>query len=74
MLVRFDDHEPARYSAAGPSDNSSTTLFIRDYGSFVTKMQKATTLRISPTVYQEGAPMFEFDVRGFDQARYRSKE
>ncbi len=71
VLVRFDNGEAARYSAAGPEDNSSETIFFRDYSGFVGKMMKAKTVRISPSVYQEGAPVFEFDVTGFDTAKYR---
>jgi hypothetical protein len=74
VLVRFDNGEPARYSGTGPEDNSSETVFIRDYSGFVGKMTKAKTVRISPSVYQEGAPVFEFDVTGFDAAKYRPKK
>ena len=74
VLVRFDDGSSVRYSAAGPEDNSSETLFIRDYSGFVTRMLKARKVRISPTVYQEGAPAFEFDVANFQQDRYRPKK
>jgi hypothetical protein len=71
VLVRFDEGPPQTYSAAGPSDNSSEVLFIRNYSRFITGMRKASRVRISTEVYQEGAPVFEFDVRGFDIARYK---
>ncbi|HJQ40266.1 MAG TPA: hypothetical protein VKB93_24235 [Thermoanaerobaculia bacterium] len=74
VLVRFDNGEATSYSAAGPEDNSSETIFINDYSGFVGKMMKAKTVRISPNVYQEGAPVFEFDVAGFDAAKYRPKK
>jgi len=74
VLVRFDDGAPVRYSAAAPEDNSSETLFIRDYSGFVARMIKAKTVRISATVFQQGSPAFEFDVSNFDQDRYRPKK
>jgi hypothetical protein len=36
----------------------------------VGKMLKAKTVRISPAIYQEGSPVFEFDVSGFDKEQY----
>lgn len=46
------------YSAAGPEDNST---------------EKAKTVRISVNVFQEGSPVFEFDVSGFDANKYKPK-
>ena len=71
VLVRFDDGQPLTFSAGGPSDNSTETLFIRDYSRFVGGMLKAERVRISAEIYQEGSPVFEFDVRGFELSRYR---
>jgi outer membrane lipoprotein-sorting protein len=71
VLVRFDDEKPTQYSATPPSDNSSETIFISNYGKFVDKIRKAKLVRISPTVYQEGSPVFEFDVHGFEQNKFK---
>jgi zinc ribbon protein len=73
VLVRFDDAAAIQYTGVAPADNSTETVFIRDYSGFVARMSKAKTVRISANIYQEGAPVFEFDVRGFDQARYKPK-
>ena len=73
VLIRFDDGQPVRYTAVGPEDNSTETVFIRDYSGFVGKMLKAKKVRISANIYQEGSPVFEFDVTGFDQAKYKTK-
>ena len=73
VLVRFDDAQAVNYSAAGPEDNSSETVFIRDYSGFVAKMMKAKKVRISASIYQEGSPVFEFDVSGFDESKYKPK-
>jgi hypothetical protein len=74
VLVRFDDGAPIRYSASGPEDNSNETLFIRGYGGFVARMLKAKAVRISPTVYQQGSPAFEFNVSNFSQSEYKPKK
>lgn len=74
VLVRFDDKKASTYAGVGPADNSTESVFIRDYSRFVSNMLKARRVRISTEVYQEGAPVFEFDVSGFDEARYRPKK
>ena len=74
VLVRFDNAQPVRFSASGSSDHSSTSLFIGNYSKFVGLMAKSKRVRISAQVYQEGSPMFEFDVTGFDSDRYQGKK
>ena len=71
ILVRFDDRKAERYSAIGAADNSTETIFIRNYSRFVDSMQKAKTVRIAVEIYHQGAPVFEFDVSGFDTAKYK---
>lgn len=73
VLVRFDDEKATNYSAASAADNSTETIFIRNYARFIEKMLKAKRVRISTNIYQEGAPVFEFDVSGFDQEKYKPK-
>lgn len=74
VLVRFDDEQATNYTAVGAADNSTETIFIRNYGRFVEKMLKAKRVRISANIYQEGSPIFEFDVSGFDQNKYKPKK
>lgn len=71
VLVRFDDDEPSGYSAVGAADSSTETIFIRNYDRFIGKMSKAKRVRISVNIYKEGAPVFEFDVSGFDAKKYK---
>lgn len=73
VLVRFDDGAAHTFSASGASDNSTEVLFIQEYSRFVERMRNASRVRISAEVYQEGSPVFEFDVRGFSVARYKPK-
>lgn len=72
-LVRFDDGKAVSYGADGPEDNSTETIFIRDYNGFVGRMTKAKTVKISVNVYQQGEPVFEFDVRNFEPDKYKVK-
>lgn len=71
ILVRFDDQKAQSYSAVGAADSSTETIFIRNYSRFLSSMQKAKTVRIAAEIYQQGAPVFEFDVSGFDAAKYK---
>lgn len=73
VLVRFDEENPASYSASGAADNSTETIFIRNYSRFVEKMMKAKRVRISVNIYQEGSPVFDFDVSGFNKDKYKPK-
>lgn len=72
-LVRFDDADPIGYEAAGPEDNSTEVIFIKNYSGFVEHMLKSKRVRISVPVYQQGSPVFDFDVADFSQAKYLPK-
>jgi hypothetical protein len=41
---------------------------------FVEKLLKAKQVRISTNIYQQGSPVFEFDVSGFNQEKYKPKK
>lgn len=70
VSVRFGEREPVSYTALRPEDNSSTLLFIKNYHAFVENMMKSDVVRISPSVYKEGRPIFEFATAGFDPDEY----
>lgn len=71
ILVRFDDGPPESFAAVGPADNSTELVFIRDYPRFAAAMLKAKRVRISIDVFQQGRPVLDFDVRGFEQKKYK---
>jgi hypothetical protein len=71
IRVRFDDGKPERWNAVGPSDNSSTSVFIRNQARFAQKLRAAKVVRLQVPIYQQGEPMFEFQVGGFDYSRYK---
>jgi hypothetical protein len=74
VQVRFDDEKPVSYSANGPADNSSEVIFLSDYAQFLGKLKKAKRVRLSVNIFQEGAPVFEFDVAGFSADKYLGKK
>jgi hypothetical protein len=64
--VRFDDGPAQPVSFNGPEDSSSETVFVVGARSFIAKLKKARKLTIEKTLYQAGAPQFEFDVAGLE--------
>lgn len=73
VRVRFDDEDAASYTAVGAADNSTETIFLRNYSRFVEKMMKAQRVRISMNVHREGVQVFDFDVSGFNAEQYMPK-
>ena len=74
VLVRFDDQEAQRYTATGPSDNSTTSIFIKDYSRFVKTLNRAKRVRVAAEFFQQGSPIFEFDVSNFDESKLNQKK
>jgi len=74
VLIRFDDGKPEKFAAVGPADNSTETLFIRNYDRFFGKLQKSKIVRLSVNIYQEGSPVFEFDVSGLNPSRLTARK
>lgn len=70
VRIRFDEAPAVAWRATGPADNSTTVLFIRNGDRFVQLLRKAKTVRIAAKIYQEGEPIFEFEVGGFDYVKY----
>ncbi len=64
MLVRFDSEEASNWNAVEPADHSTTTLFIRESQAFIDRLLSAKTLRVAANFFQEGEPVFIFNVAG----------
>ncbi len=73
LLVRFDNEKATDYLASASADKSDGIIFINDYSKFVEKMMKAKRVYISTNIYQQGTPVFEFDISGFDNDKYNPK-
>jgi hypothetical protein len=73
VQVRFDDEKPSNFTASAAADQSSDVIFLNDYNRFLGKLRKAKRVRMAVNIYQQGTPIFEFDVSGFDLDKYQSK-
>jgi hypothetical protein len=73
VLVRFDDEAPSNFAAVGAQDNSSETIFIRNYDKFLAKLTKAKRLRLSASIFRQGSPVFDFDLSAFDSRKYKGE-
>jgi hypothetical protein len=73
ISIRFDDNEVQNYSATGPSDLSTTTIFINNFDRFYAKLKNAKVVKIQVPFYQEGERVFEFKVDGFSANRFSGK-
>ncbi len=70
VLLRFDEKPPIRVTSTGPSDGSSTTLFLSGYDKLLREIKQAKTLRIEVEFFSAGSRMFIFDVAGFDEIKF----
>jgi hypothetical protein len=64
VAVRFDNGKAITYNASEPSDNSTTTIFIDDYKSFVARAKKSEKIFVEAEFYQEGFNVMEFNSEG----------
>jgi hypothetical protein len=71
VAVRFDDEKLRRYEGNPPSDNSSESIFIPAFGTFMKKLPGAKKLKIEIQIYQAGNQVFEFDVSGFKPEKFK---
>jgi len=71
IAVVFDDGKPQHFEGNEPEDNSSETVFIPAYPTFLKRLATAKTVRIGFTVYQEGSQVAEFKIKGFDPAKLK---
>ena len=65
--VSIDDGAPFNVTGIGPEDNSSLSVFIN--WSLVAKIRNAKSLKIQVPTFQNGRPVFEFDLAGIDIGR-----
>jgi hypothetical protein len=71
IAVVFDDGTPMRFEGNEPEDNSSETVFIPAYSTFMKRLGSAKTVRIGFTVFQQGSQVVEFKVKGFDGSKLK---
>jgi hypothetical protein len=61
VKVRFGEGQPINFSAAGPADNSSNTVFLRNAQKFIEQAKKNSSIKIQLNIYQAGGEVLEFD-------------
>jgi hypothetical protein len=66
IQIRFDDGPVQTFSANGPSDNSSETIFVANEGRFITSAKAASRIRVQLEFYQNGNQTFDFPARGLE--------
>lgn len=71
--IKFDNLPAENFDAEPPSDGSTTMLFFNSdperIARFVDRLQSAKTLKVQVTAYQNGSPVFVFNVSGFSLAK-----
>ena len=68
--VRFDEKEIRKYAANPAADHSSEMVFLQGFDRFIDQVKKSKKLRIELQFFQEGSNTFEFDITGFDYAKF----
>jgi hypothetical protein len=64
ILIRFDDHTAIKYSAIGPDDGSTKTVFIKNYTKFLESLKRSKKVLIELPMYQDGNLAWQFEVVG----------
>jgi hypothetical protein len=67
IKIAFDQNPPFTIQGNEPADNNNTTVFL-PY-SLVSRIAKASEMRISFNAYQEGAPTLIFPVKNLDKSK-----
>ncbi len=63
-LVRFDEAEPSRWRAVATVYHSTGALSITSVEAFIARLRDANVVRIAAQFFQEGEPVFIFNVAG----------
>lgn len=66
IQIRFDDGAVQAFSANGPSDNSSETVFVVNESRFITSAKAASRIRVQLEFYQNGNQTFDFPAKGLE--------
>jgi hypothetical protein len=69
VILRADSGPVRRFGCAEPADNSSETVFLRDFSGTEQLIKSAKTLYITVTLHQEGDRTFEFKVQHYDGSK-----
>ena len=70
LRIRFDDGEPQTFAGDPADTGTGPALFIVDRDRFLDRVADAQQVRIYLPATEHLAPMFEFEVGGFDRKRH----
>lgn len=65
LRVKFDDEQPVNYPYNSPQDASSTSIFLTNEATFISKLKKAKKLMIEAPFFNAGRQIIYFNVDGF---------
>lgn len=68
IKVRFDNDPAISFKGSGPSDDSSTTLFIEPASKFIAHAKKAKKMIVQAEFYEDGVQDMIFNVDGLNWA------
>jgi hypothetical protein len=71
IALRFDEGRFIRLQGNPPGDNSTETVFLPAFSTFMKELPGASSLRVEVKIYQHGAPVFAFDVSGFKPEKFK---
>ena len=60
VMVRFDDAQPIAFAGQGPSDGSSTHVFLSPASRFIAEARKAKRIKVSLDIYTSGIQVLDF--------------
>lgn len=69
VRVRFDDGEVSSYSAIGPSDNSTNSVFIQNDDRFLRSLRSSSRVIVEAEFYQAGNQQMTFQTAGLEWPR-----
>lgn len=67
VSISLDGGEPFSVRGFGPEDNSSLSIFLK--WSLASKIKNAKSVKIQVPTFQNGRPVFEFNLAGIDVSR-----
>lgn len=64
--IRYDEAPASRFSALGPSDNSSNVVFLQGAKGVLARLQAAAVTRVELEYYQAGSQTLSFPTAGLE--------
>ena len=62
VMVRFDINKPERFSAVGPADHSSESVFLINKARFISAAKKSKRILVQIPMFHQGEQVLEFSV------------